>query len=77
MMAAQRASSVADGVPGVVIRPYAGPDDVPAFVRIINAEYKADGIEERLTEEGERAWLAEVSEQLRELQRATQVGGVR
>lgn len=64
MMAAQRASSVVvDGVPGLVIRPYAGADDVPAFARIINAEYEADGIEERLTEEGERAWLAEVSEQ--------------
>ena len=64
MMGAQGQSTVADlAVPGLVIRPYAGPDDVPAFVRIINAEYEADGVEERLTEDGERAWLAETSDQ--------------
>jgi GNAT superfamily N-acetyltransferase len=50
-------------VAGLVIRPYAGEADVPAFVRILNAEYEADGIDERLTEEGERAWLSHVSEQ--------------
>jgi mycothiol synthase len=49
-------------VPGLVIRPYAGDADVPTWVRVINAEYEADGIEERLTEEGERAWLSHVSE---------------
>ena len=50
-------------IPGLVIRPFAGDSDVPAFVRIINAENTADGIEERLSEDGERAWLAHVSEQ--------------
>ncbi|MGH2417236.1 MAG: GNAT family N-acetyltransferase [Candidatus Limnocylindria bacterium] len=63
-MAKQPQSAVTDlGVSGLVIRPYAGADDVPAFVRIINAEYAADGVDERLTEEGERAWLAESSVQ--------------
>ena len=64
MMAAQPLPAVNDlGIPGLVIRPYAGADDVPDFVRIINAEYAADGVDERLTEEGERAWLAEASDQ--------------
>jgi GNAT superfamily N-acetyltransferase len=57
------AAAALSPIPGLVIRPYAGPDDVPAFVRIINAEYEADGVEERLTEAGERAWLAEASDQ--------------
>jgi mycothiol synthase len=56
-------ATVAGLVPGLVIRPFAGDTDVPAFVRIINAENAADGIEERLTEDGERAWLAHASEQ--------------
>lgn len=50
-------------IAGLVIRPYAGEADVPAFVRIINAENAADGIEEHLTEEGERAWLSHASDQ--------------
>jgi mycothiol synthase len=58
-----RAAGAADAVPGLVIRPFAGDADVPAFVRIINAEHAADGIEERLTEHGERAWLAHASDQ--------------
>ena len=63
-MAAQRPSAVAGlAVRGLVVRPYSGADDVPAWVRIINAEYEADGVEERISEEGERAWLAEVSDQ--------------
>lgn len=57
------APPTAGPIPGLVIRPFAGDSDVPAFVRIINAENTADGIEERLTEDGERAWLAHVSEQ--------------
>jgi mycothiol synthase len=52
----------ADGSVSVSVRPYAGEQDVPDFVRILNAEYEADGIDKRLTEEGERAWLAARSE---------------
>jgi mycothiol synthase len=57
------AAATAAGIPGLVIRPFAGEADVAAFVRLINAENAADGIEERLTEHGERAWLAHASEQ--------------
>ena len=56
-------TAAAELVSGLVIRPFAGEADVPAFVRIINAENAADGIEERVTEAGERAWLALASEQ--------------
>lgn len=48
---------------GLVIRPYAGEDDIGALVRICNAEYDADRVDERLTVEGERAWLSNPSEQ--------------
>jgi len=47
----------------LVIRPFAGDRDIPAVVRIGNAENEADGIDERLTEEGERGWLGSPSEQ--------------
>ena len=47
---------------GLVIRPYAGESDIPELVRIINAEYAADNINERRTEDGERAYLASPSE---------------
>ena len=53
------AASVAD----LVIRPYAGEDDISALVRICNAEYDADRVDERLTVDGERAWLSNPSEQ--------------
>lgn len=53
----------AGSIPGLVIRPYAGEADVPDFVRVCNAEYEADRIPERLTVEGERAWLSNPSEQ--------------
>jgi len=47
----------------LVVRPYAGETDVPALVRVGNAENEADGIEERLTEAGERVWFGRPSEQ--------------
>lgn len=50
-------------IPGLVLRPWSGEEDVPAFVRIVNAEYAADGIEERRTVEGERSWMSNPSEQ--------------
>lgn len=48
---------------GVVVRPYRGEDDLPEIVRILNAEYAADGIEERRTVDGERSWYGHASEQ--------------
>ncbi len=49
----------ADAPDGVSLRRYEGTEqDVQDFVRILNAEYEADGIDKRLTEQGERAWLA-------------------
>lgn len=47
---------------GLVIRTYAGEEDVPAFVRVHNAEFEADGLEERLTVAGEREWLSHPSD---------------
>ena len=47
----------------LLIRPYAGPEDVPHFVRISNAESEADGLDERLSEDNERTWLGSPSEQ--------------
>lgn len=62
-MKTDTAATTAGPIPGLVIRPFAGDSDVPAFVRIINAENAADDIEERLTEQGERAWLSHASDQ--------------
>jgi mycothiol synthase len=49
--------------PGLVLRPYAGPEDIAEIVRIGNAENEADGIPERLTEAGERTWFESPSDQ--------------
>ena len=48
---------------GLVIRPYAGESDLPALVRIGNAENEADGISERFSEAGERVYFGRPSEQ--------------
>ena len=55
-MKTDTAAPAAD-IPGLVLRAYAGEADIPDFVRIWNAQHAADGIEERLTLESERAWL--------------------
>lgn len=47
----------------LVIRSYAGESDIAEMVRVLNAENEADGIDERRTEEGERAHLAHPSDQ--------------
>ena len=47
----------------VRVRGYAGVDDVPEIVRIVNAAAVADRVEEVWTGEGARAWLAHASEQ--------------
>jgi mycothiol synthase len=61
-MQTDAAALAAERVPGLVLRPYAGEADVPDFVRIFNAEEAADGLDERLTVEGERAWLSSPDE---------------
>jgi len=50
-------------VPGLVLRAYAGEGDLDALVRIANAENEADGIAERDTVDGMRAYLGSPSEQ--------------
>lgn len=61
-MQTETAAVASGSISGLVIRPFAGDSDVAAFVRIINADNAADGIEEHLTEQGERAWLSHTSE---------------
>lgn len=41
------AAATAAGIPGLVIRRYAGEDDLPEIVRVTNAEYEADRTPER------------------------------
>lgn len=48
---------------GLVIRPFAGEADLPALVRIGNAENEVDGIEERFDVESERVWFGRPSDQ--------------
>lgn len=47
----------------MALRPYAGERDLPDIVRLLNAQYEADGINERRSVDGERAWYAHPSEQ--------------
>ena len=51
------------GVPGLVIRPYAGEADLPEMVRIQNAEWEADGLSYRETVAEQAAWFGHPSEQ--------------
>ncbi len=46
-----------------MIRPFAGESDLPALVRIGNAENEADDVSERFTEAGERVYFGTPSEQ--------------
>jgi mycothiol synthase len=46
---------------GVSLRPFAGDDDLAAFVEIFTAANEADGIEERTTLEGMRNWAGHPS----------------
>jgi mycothiol synthase len=39
----------APAIPGLVFRRLAGPDDYPAIVEVMNAAYRADGVEEVVT----------------------------
>ncbi|MEO6294913.1 MAG: hypothetical protein ABIP01_05580 [Candidatus Limnocylindria bacterium] len=50
-------------VTGLKLRPYAGEDDVPELVRVMNAENEADGLDERDAVNGLRDWLSHPSEQ--------------
>jgi mycothiol synthase len=57
------AAARAAGATGVVLRPYAGDADLPDIVRLLNAQYEADGINERRSVESQRAWYAHASQQ--------------
>lgn len=46
----------------VELRPFSGPDDVPALHRILNREFEFDGVPSRESENDMRAWLAHASE---------------
>jgi mycothiol synthase len=48
---------------GLVLRPFAGPADYPALVRIQNAEWEADGVRGRSTVAEMAAWWGHPSEQ--------------
>ncbi|HEX2844606.1 MAG TPA: hypothetical protein VHP64_05100, partial [Candidatus Limnocylindria bacterium] len=48
--------------PDLRLRPYAGEQDIPDIVRVVNAELAADNEEERWTEQGTRAMLDNPSE---------------
>jgi len=61
-MTARSAASRQFSVPGLTLRPYLD-SDIAEIARIGNAESEADGISERVTEEGERAWYGTPSEQ--------------
>jgi mycothiol synthase len=50
-------------LPGLRIRAFAGEADLPAVVEVFNAENEADGIAERETADGARAWFGNPSEQ--------------
>lgn len=49
--------------PGLRLRDYAGESDVPAIVRVMNAEAAAFEIEEVWPEEGLRSWFAHPTDQ--------------
>ncbi|HEX2767297.1 MAG TPA: GNAT family N-acetyltransferase [Candidatus Limnocylindria bacterium] len=56
------AAAMAAEVPGLVVRPYAGPADHPDLARIQNAEYEADGVRGRVSVPELDAWLRHPSE---------------
>lgn len=48
------AAAMAAGIPGLVIRPYAGEADLPEVARVQSAEWTADGVSERAVRCGQR-----------------------
>jgi mycothiol synthase len=56
-------AAAAAGVPGLVIRPYAGEAEIPEMVRIQNAEWQADGIGYRDSIGELTAWFGHASDQ--------------
>jgi mycothiol synthase len=57
------AASAAPAIPGLVLRSYAGEADLPAMVRIQNAEWEADSLTYRETVAEQAAWFAHPSAQ--------------
>lgn len=49
-------------IPGLVLRPYAGEADIPAIARIRNAEWEADGLKARTSDEELAAEYGHVSD---------------
>ena len=47
----------------LALRPYAGEVDLPEIVRLLNAQYVADDIDERRSVDGERSWYSHPSPQ--------------
>lgn len=62
-MKTDAAALAAEGIPGLVVRPYGGPGDHPDLVRVQNAEYEADGVRGRSSVPEFDAWLGHPSEQ--------------
>lgn len=54
---------IATSVPGLLLRPYAGEDDLAALVGVVNAENTADGISERDSVDDLGAYLGNPSQQ--------------
>jgi len=61
-METDTAAAAAEHIPGLVIRPYAGPADHAHVARLANAEYEADGVRGRTSVPEMDAWLAHASE---------------
>jgi mycothiol synthase len=59
----QARAAPAAGIPGLVLRPYAGEADIPEMVRIQNAEWAADGTSYRETVAEQAAWFGHSSDQ--------------
>lgn len=56
------AAAAAAEIPGLVVRPYAGDADLPEIIRIMNAEWEADGVRGRTSIAEQRAYVAHASD---------------
>jgi len=61
--AADRPSARPSARAGLILRPYGGEADLPALVRIANAEWEADGVRGRSSVDEFAAWYRHASEQ--------------
>jgi mycothiol synthase len=56
---------------GLVLRAYAGESDVPEIVRLINAEFAADGLPEHIELDNQLAWYRHPTDQFNPLRDVT------